>query len=78
MSLNKKGYTYHFRNILQNFSSWTKAKILYGKVSVPVELIYGDKDWSYDKERNSTKELLGLNNYHLIKDCGHFSFLEKM
>ena len=50
---------------------------MYKEVSVPVKLIYGDNDWANENERNSTKNLLGLNSYIIIDNCGHFSFLEK-
>ena len=48
-----------------------------GKDHIPIELIYGDNDWSNNAERNETKNLLGLHNFKIIKNCGHFSFLEK-
>ena len=76
-SLKKNGYTYHFRNVLFNSKSWADAKNIYKEVSVPVKLVYGDKDWSNQNNRNSTKKLLGLESFSVIKNCGHFSFLEK-
>ena len=76
-SIKKKGYVYHFRNVLFNFQSWTEAKKLYEKVSIPVELIYGENDWANENERNTTKRLLGLESYNIIDNCGHFSFLER-
>ena len=76
-SIKKNGYTYHFRNVLKNYKSWTEAKKLYNKVNIPVKLIYGDNDWANKNNRNDTKDNFGLANYNIIKDCGHFSFLEK-
>lgn len=76
-SIKKKGYVYHFRNVLFNFQSWTEAKKLYEKVSIPVKLIYGENDWANENERNTTKRLLGLDSYNIIDNCGHFSFLER-
>ena len=76
-SIKKNGYTYHFRNVLKNYKSWTEAKKLYNKIKIPVKLIYGDNDWANEKNKNDTKDFLGLQNYNIIKDCGHFSFLEK-
>ena len=71
------GYYYHFRNVLSNYRSWSNTKDIYSHISIPVELIYGDNDWSNNEERNETKKLLNLQNFITIKDCGHFSFLEK-
>ena len=76
-SIKKNGYTYHFRNVLKNYKSWTEAKKLYNKVNIPVKLIYGDNDWANKNNRNNTKDNFGLANYSIIKNCGHFSFLEK-
>ena len=71
------GYYYHFRNVLSNYQSWANTKNIYPEINLPTELIYGDNDWSNSTERNETKNLLGLQNYKIIKNCGHFSFLEK-
>ncbi|GIS24210.1 MAG: hypothetical protein CM15mP124_6900 [Alphaproteobacteria bacterium] len=78
MLFNKKnGYTYHFRNVLKNYKSWTDAKKLYNKVNIPVKLIYGDNDWANINNKNNTKDIFGLSSYSIINDCGLFSFLEK-
>lgn len=76
-SIKKNGYTYHFRNVLKNYKSWTEAKKIYNKIKIPVKLIYADNDWANEINRNDTKNNFGLSNYHIIKDCGHFSFLEQ-
>ena len=76
-SIKKNGYTYHFRNVLKNYKSWTEAKKLYNKIKIPVGLVYGDNDWANENNKNDTKGILGLASYNIIKDCGHFSFLEK-
>ena len=70
-------YYYHFRNVLSNYQSWTDTKNIYPEINLPTKLIYGDNDWSNSTERNETKNLLGLQNYKIIKNCGHFSFLEQ-
>ncbi len=75
-SLSKKHYVYHFRNVLSNFKSWSKAKNDYQKLSSPIKLIYGSDDWANETNRKETKELLGLKNFEVIENCGHFSFLE--
>ncbi len=75
-SLKKKGYVYHFRNVLQKFKKNSGIREIYKKVIVPVKLIYGVNDWAYKSERLQTQKLLRLDKYHLIHNCKHFSFLE--
>tara|TARA_B100000963_G_scaffold353694_1_gene368869 strand:+ start:275 stop:1105 length:831 start_codon:yes stop_codon:yes gene_type:complete len=75
-SLGKKYYVYHFRNVLSNFKSWSNAKNDYHKVSSSIKLIYGSHDWANESNRKETKKLLGLKSFEVIKNCGHFSFLE--
>ena len=76
-SIKKNGYTYHFRNVLKNYKSWTEAKKLYNKIKIPVSLVYGDNDWANENNKNDTKGIFGLASYNVIQNCGHFSFLEK-
>ena len=77
LSLKKKNYVYHFRNVLSNFKSWVDVKNSYSKVNLPIKLIYGSHDWAKQKDRKTTQKLLRLKRFETIKDCGHFSFLEK-
>ena len=76
-SVKKNGYTYHFRNVLKNYKSRTEAKKIYSKIKIPIKLVYGDNDWANENNKNATKDNFGLESYNIIRDCGHFSFLEK-
>ena len=75
-SLKKKGYVYHFRNVLQKFKKNNGISKIYKKIKVPVKLIYGVDDWANQSERLQTQKLLKLDKYHVIENCKHFSFLE--
>ena len=75
-SLKKKGYVYHFRNVLQKFKKNNGIHEIYKKIKVPVKLIYGVDDWANQSERLQTQKLLKLNKYYVIDNCKHFSFLE--
>lgn len=75
-SIAKKGYVYHFRNVLQNYMSWSEAKKLYPKLKRPVELYYGQYSWANENDRNETKNLLGLKKFNILRNCKHFTFLE--
>tara|TARA_A100001011_G_scaffold369346_1_gene424557 strand:- start:633 stop:1313 length:681 start_codon:yes stop_codon:yes gene_type:complete len=76
-SLKKIGYVYHFRNVLSNFKTWTACKNIYDSVDLPIKLIYGEFDWSKESERIDTQVQLKLDSHITIKNCSHFSFLEK-
>ena len=73
----KKGYTYHFINVLSNFQTWINCKNIYEDVTHPTVLVYGEADWSTSEERLDSQTKLNLASYHTIKKCGHFSFLEQ-
>ena len=53
------------------------ARALYGRVTAPVTLIYGDHDWSHLPERQANLALLhGARSISLSK-TGHFATLEQ-
>ena len=53
------------------------ARALYGRVSVPVTLIYGDHDWSHPSERDANLALLRDVQSNSLVDTGHFAVLEQ-
>ena len=75
-SLKKKGYVYHFRNVLSQFNKNNGIKELYKKVDVPVKLFYGSHDWAKESDKLETQNLLNLDKFHTIEKSNHFSFLE--
>ena len=75
-SLKKKGYVYHFRNVLSQFNKNNGIKEIYKKVSVPVKLFYGSNDWAKESDKLQTQNLLKLDKFEIIKESNHFSFLE--
>ena len=75
-SLKKKGYVYHFRNVLSQFNKNNGIKELYKKVGVPVKLFYGSHDWAKESDKLETQKLLNLDKFHTIEKSNHFSFLE--
>ena len=76
LALKKKGYVYHFRNVLSNFNKNNGIKEVYKKVKVPVKLIYGEDDWAKESEKLQTMNILKLKKYEVINKSKHFSFLE--
>jgi pimeloyl-ACP methyl ester carboxylesterase len=53
------------------------ARRLYGRVSVPVTLVYGDHDWSQVPEREANLAVLPGARPITLDDTGHFAALEQ-
>src|SRR5262249_28342219 len=54
----RSGYARVAREVYRNVESMTAARALYGRVTVPVTLVYGDHDWSRPPEREANLALL--------------------
>jgi pimeloyl-ACP methyl ester carboxylesterase len=72
----RPGYKRAARKVLASWRSWGEARDLYGHVSAPVTLIYGDSDWSRPDERERTRALLHDPQMSTLESTGHFSALE--
>ena len=68
----RPGYGYLGRNILKNWRSWAGASKCYQQIKSPVTLIYGENDWSSDKERLSTLSKISNAKIETIPNSGHF------
>ena len=75
-STKKPGFIYHERNVFQNHKSWLNDESLYQGLKTPVNLIYGESDWSKKDEKLKTMEALGLSSFNTMNETSHFSFLE--
>jgi pimeloyl-ACP methyl ester carboxylesterase len=53
------------------------ARALYGRVGVPVTLIYGEHDWSRLPEREANLALVGGAQSISLPDTGHFAALDR-
>ena len=53
------------------------ARGLYGRVSVPVTLVYGEQDWSQPSERDANLTLLRDVQSKSLFETGHFAALEQ-
>ena len=70
------GYRAASRKVLSGWRSWSEARNRYSAVKAPVNLIYGDKDWSRVFERNRTKTALPNSRLFTLPATGHFSAVE--
>src|SRR6266536_3069767 len=73
----RQGYPRVAREVFRNVDSMIAARPLYGRVTAPVTLIYGDHDWSQTPEREANlRSLRGARSISL-SETGHFAALEQ-
>ena len=71
---------WHYRafiSLMRNAESWEAAQKEYGRIGVPVLLIYGDRDWSRPAERERTRALIPGATMKTIAGGGHFLPLDR-
>jgi pimeloyl-ACP methyl ester carboxylesterase len=73
----RRGYPRVARGVFRNVDSMIAARALYGRVSVPVTIVYGDHDWSRVPEREANLTLLQGARSISLPDTGHFAALEQ-
>jgi pimeloyl-ACP methyl ester carboxylesterase len=73
----RRGYPRVAREVYRNVGSMIAARALYGRVTAPVTLIYGDHDWSRLPEREANLSLLPGARSISLPRTGHFAALEQ-
>jgi pimeloyl-ACP methyl ester carboxylesterase len=73
----RPGYARVARAVFRNVDSMVAARELYGRVTAPVTLAYGDHDWSRVPEREANLALLPGAESVALDDTGHFAALEQ-
>jgi pimeloyl-ACP methyl ester carboxylesterase len=73
----RPGYPTVARAIFRNLPSLIAARARYPDVTVPVHLIYGEKDWSRPSDRQANKQQLPHAEFTQIPNAGHFIALER-
>jgi pimeloyl-ACP methyl ester carboxylesterase len=66
-----------FISLLRSAPSFELARQDYGRVRVPVLLIYGDGDWSRPSERERTRSLIPNAVMKMVGGAGHFLPLDR-
>ena len=69
---NRPGHYRAFISLLRNSPSWEAATKVYGKIRVPVRLVWGDKDWALANEREHDSRLIPQAVTTTIENAGHF------
>src|SRR5881396_3834232 len=73
----RHGYPRVAREVFRNVDSMIAARALYGRVTAPVTLIYGDHDWSGMPDREANLAVLHGARSIALRDTGHFAALEQ-
>jgi pimeloyl-ACP methyl ester carboxylesterase len=73
----RRGYPRVARAVFRNVGSMIAARALYGRVTAPVTVIYGDHDWSRRPEREANLALLPGARSIALPATGHFAALEQ-
>jgi pimeloyl-ACP methyl ester carboxylesterase len=73
----RPGYASVGRAVYGALPSLVAARSLYPRVTVPVDLVYGEHDWSRPSERDANNRALPHVQSVQVPDAGHFLSLEK-
>ncbi len=66
-----------FLSLLRNAASWEVATKGYGRIDVPVLLIWGDRDWARPSEREHDRTLIPHVEMMTLERGGHFLPLDR-
>jgi pimeloyl-ACP methyl ester carboxylesterase len=73
----RPGYPSVARAVYANLPSLVAARSRYPEVTAPVQLIYGEKDWSRPSDRQANRHLLPAAEFTEVRAAGHFIALER-
>ena len=73
----RPGYPSVARAVYANLPSLVAARSRYPEVTAPVQLIYGEKDWSRPSDRQANRLLLPAAEFTEVRGAGHFIALER-
>lgn len=73
----RPGYSKVARSVYRSLPSYVAARQLYGNVTVPVTMVYGDHDWSHPKDRDGAIALVRNADTITLPKTGHFASLER-
>jgi pimeloyl-ACP methyl ester carboxylesterase len=73
----RAGYARVACAVFRNVDSMVAARELYGRITAPVTVAYGDHDWSRVPEREANLALLPGAQSIVLNDTGHFAALEQ-
>jgi pimeloyl-ACP methyl ester carboxylesterase len=71
------GHYRAFLNLIRHMPLWRKTHEAYHRVRVPVLLVYGDRDWSREAERQQTLREIPGARLVMVENGGHFLPLDR-
>ena len=74
---NRKGHYRAFLDLLRSAESWETATKDYGRIDIPVLLIWGDRDWAKAPEREHDRTLIKTVETTTLAPGGHFLPLDR-
>ena len=74
---NRPGHYRAFLSLLRNAQSWEEATKDYGRVEVPVLLVWGERDWAKPSEREHDRKLIPSVQMTTVERGGHFLALDR-
>ena len=73
----RPGYPAVARGVYQNLPSLIAARSRYPEIKAPIHLVYGEKYWSRQSDRQANMDLLPDAEFTQVPGAGHFIALER-
>ncbi|HEY7636658.1 MAG TPA: alpha/beta hydrolase [Gemmatimonadales bacterium] len=73
---NRRGHNSAFMALIHQWPSWERARQEYSNIDQPVLLIYGERDWSREDERQANRRALPRAASRVVPNAGHFLALD--
>jgi pimeloyl-ACP methyl ester carboxylesterase len=74
---NRPGHYRAFISLLRNAESWEAATKDYGRIDIPVLLVWGDRDWAKAPEREHDRAMIKTVETITLAPGGHFLPLDR-
>ena len=73
----RPGHYRAFISLLRNAASWEAAAKDYGRIAIPVLLVWGDRDWATAEEREHDRKRIPGVEMTTLEAGGHFLPLDR-
>jgi pimeloyl-ACP methyl ester carboxylesterase len=73
----RPGHYRAFLNLIRHMPLWRKTRDVYSRIRVPVLLVYGDRDWSREGERQDNLREIPGARLVTVENGGHFLTLDR-
>lgn len=73
----RPGHYQAFINLIRHMPLWRDSHQVYGRIQLPVLLVYGDHDWSREADRQATLREIPGARLAMVGNGGHFLSLDQ-